>query len=169
MTTMTDHHIPPETDVHPVDIAQTLAEECSWDFDRVGEDQIAVAVEGAWRTYSLSMNWSGHESMVRVLCTLELNPPEERLDPFFSLLNLVNDQIWSGSFTLWRQQGLLSFRSGLTLAGEAHATPEQIECLFHNALGLCERFYPAFQLVAFGDEEPEKAIEIAIEEAYGTA
>jgi hypothetical protein len=32
-----------------------------------------------------------------------------------------------------------------------------------------ERFYPAFQLVAWGDETPAEAMNMAIAEAYGTA
>ena len=64
---------------------------------------------------------------------------------------------------------LMAFRCGLTLAGGAHATPEQIEAMVHNALGLSERFYPAFQLVGWGGDSAESAIDVAIEEAYGTA
>ena len=32
-----------------------------------------------------------------------------------------------------------------------------------------ERFYPAFQLVCWGDEAPADAMEIAMAEAYGRA
>jgi hypothetical protein len=39
-------------DLHPIDIVETLAESHDWDFDRVTDDQIAMAVEGQWRTYS---------------------------------------------------------------------------------------------------------------------
>jgi hypothetical protein len=41
--------------------------------------------------------------------------------------------------------------------------------MLHSALSLSERFYPAFQLVGWGEETAGQAIEIAIEEAYGTA
>ncbi len=37
-------------DLHPIDIVETLAEHHAWDFDRVADDQIAMAVEGQWRT-----------------------------------------------------------------------------------------------------------------------
>ena len=37
------------------------------------------------------------------------------------------------------------------------------------AVAACERFYPAFQLVAWGGETPEKALGIAMAEAYGRA
>lgn len=157
------------TDVHPIDIVETLAEQCEWDFDRVGEDQIAMAIEAAWRTYSLSLAWSNYDDMLRLVCTFELNPPEDRLEEFHRLLNLANDRIWGGGFTFWSEQNLVAFRYGLTLAGGAHATPEQVEAMVLNAVGLAERFYPAFQLVCWGNESAEAGAAIAIEEAYGTA
>lgn len=162
-------HFLPETDLHPIDIVETLAEQAEWEFDRVGEDQIAVAVEGAWRTYSLSLIWSRRDDMLRLISTFELNPPEPRLAEFHRLLNIVNDKVWGGSFTLWRAEKVLAYRSGLTLAGGAHATPEQVEAMVLTAVGLSERFYPAFQLVGWGEEDAEDAAGIAIEQAFGTA
>ena len=38
-----------------------------------------------------------------------------------------------------------------------------------GAVMTAERFYPAFQLVAWGDQKPGEAIKIAIAEAYGRA
>ena len=35
-------------DLHPIDIVETLAEHHAWEFDRVTDDQIAMAVEGQW-------------------------------------------------------------------------------------------------------------------------
>ena len=41
--------------------------------------------------------------------------------------------------------------------------------MLENAVNLSERFYPAFQLVCWGDRSPEYAIQIAIAEAIGHA
>lgn len=162
-------HFLPETDVHPIDIVETLAEQADWEFDRVGEDQIAVAVQAVWRTYSLSLIWSRRDDMLRLISTFEFNPPAERAAEFHALLNIVNDKVWGGSFTHWRDEALLAYRSGLTLAGGAHATPEQVEAMVLTAIGLSERFYPAFQLVGWAEESAEAAAAIAIEHAFGTA
>lgn len=156
-------------DIHPIDMVETLAEQSAWDFDRVGENQIAMAIEGSWRTYSLTLAWSSCDDMLRLVCTLELKPSEECVPEFHALLNLINDRVWGGSFSHWSEQGLLAFRYGLSLAGGAEATPEQIEAIVHNALGLTERFYPAFQMVCWAGAGAEEAIQIAIEDAYGTA
>ncbi|MEL7275597.1 MAG: YbjN domain-containing protein, partial [Pseudomonadota bacterium] len=45
-------------DADPIDIVETLATHNSWDFDRVADNQIAMAIEGSWQTYSLSLAWS---------------------------------------------------------------------------------------------------------------
>ena len=47
-----------EDDIHPIDIVENIAEFHEWDFDRIADDQIAMAVEGQWRTYSITLAWS---------------------------------------------------------------------------------------------------------------
>ena len=37
------------------------------------------------------------------------------------------------------------------------------------AVSACERYYPAFQLVCWGDDTVEKAMDIAMTGAYGRA
>jgi len=41
--------------------------------------------------------------------------------------------------------------------------------MLSGAVVACERFYPAFQLVCWGNEEVGPAMEIAMSEAYGRA
>jgi len=158
-----------QTDIHPIDMVETLAEASAWEFDRVGENQIAMAIDGRWRTYSLTLAWSDCDDVLRLVGTVEVDPPAERVAEFHALLNLINDRIWGGSFSHWSEQGLLAFRYGLTLAGGAEATPEQIECMVCNALGLSDRFYPAVQSVVWGGDSAEDALDLAIGEQYGTA
>jgi hypothetical protein len=82
---------------------------------------------------------------------------------------LANDRCWSGAFVLWRDQKLVGYRYSLNLAGGAQASSAQINAMVRAAVNACERFYPAFQLVAWGGETPEKALGIAMTEAYGRA
>jgi hypothetical protein len=156
-------------DLHPIDIVETLAEHHAWDFDRVGDDQIAMAVEGQWRTYSITLAWSAAEEVLRLICTFEMEPPEERLPAVYEALNAANDHCWSGAFTYWRAQRLMVYRYGLILHGGQMATTEQIDALITAAVAESERYYPAFQLVAWGDRSPEAAMDIAMCEAYGRA
>lgn len=156
-------------EIHPIDIVETLAQHHAWEFDRVGDDQIAMAVEGQWRSYSLTLAWSGRDESLRLICTFEMEPPEARMAELYEVLNLANDMMWSGGFTYWRPQSLMVWRYGLLLSGKQMAAPEQIDQMIHAAVGACERFYPAFQLVAWADRAPEDALKLAINQAYGRA
>jgi hypothetical protein len=156
-------------EIHPIDIVETLAEHHAWEFDRVTDDQIAMAVEGQWRTYSLTLAWSAPDETLRLICTFEMDPPAARLPVLFDVLNRVNDMVWTGGFTWWGEQKLMVWRYGLCLAGEQIATPEQIDRLIGSAVTAAERFYPAFQLAAWGDEDAASAVRVAIAEAFGRA
>jgi len=156
-------------DLHPIDIVEHLAQHHEWEFDRVADDQIAMAVEGQWRTYSITLAWSEHDETLRLICTFEMEPPEERLPELYDTLNRTNDMCWAGAFTYWPPQKLMVYRYGLVLAGGQIAGQEQIDTLINAAVMSAERFYPAFQLVAWADRTPEDAMQVAIAEAYGRA
>ena len=157
------------SDIHPIDIVENLAESNQWDFDRIADDQIAMAVEGQWRTYSITLAWSGSDETLRMICSFEMEPPEDQQRQLYELLNLVNDQCWAGSFTYWNEQRLMVYRYGLVLTGGQIANAEQIDTLIGNAVSSSERYYPALQLVAYGNDSPKDALKIAIAEAYGRA
>ena len=155
-------------DIHPIDIVETLAEHHAWDFDRVGENQIAMAVEGQWRTYSITLAWSGHDDTLRMVVSFEMEPPEDRLPELYEMINRTNDMCWTGAFGFWAEQKLMVYRYGL-LAGDNGVSLDQITTLIETAVAACERFYPAFQLVGWGNAAPKAAIQTAIAEAYGRA
>ena len=156
-------------DLHPIDIVEHLAEHHDWDFDRIGDDQIAMAVEGQWRTYSITLAWSAYDETLRMVCTFEMEPPEDKLPALYHVLNDVNDQCWAGAFTFWAEQQLMVYRYGLVMTGAQAVSPEQIDTLIGAAVMSAERFYPALQLVVWGDRSPKEALQIAIGEAYGRA
>ena len=158
-----------EDDIHPIDIVEHLAEHHEWDFDRIADDQIAMAVEGQWRTYSITLAWSGYDETLRLICTFEMEPPQDRLPALYEGLNAVNDQCWAGAFTYWGEQQLMVYRYGLVLSGGNVASPEQIDTLITAAVLSAERYYPAFQLMVYSDKTPKQALQVAIAEAYGRA
>jgi hypothetical protein len=156
-------------DLHPIDIVETLAQHHAWEFDRVADDQIAMAVEAQWRSYSITLAWSAQDETLRLICTFEMEPPDEKLPQVYEALNAVNDRCWSGAFTYWHEQRLMVYRYGLVLSGGQMASAEQISTLIDAAVASAERYYPAFQLVVWGDQTVEQAMQVAMAEAYGRA
>lgn len=154
---------------HPIDVVEQLAAHRAWEFDRVADDQIAMSVEGQWRTYSITLQWSDQDETLRLLCTFEMEPPAHRMPQVYDLLNRINDACWAGAFTWWDDQRMMVFRYGLLLTGGQQATAEQIDTMIHVALVSAERYYPAIQLATWGERHPSEAIKVAMSEAYGRA
>jgi len=162
-------HYLDHVEIHPIDIVETLAEHHAWDFDRIADDQIAMAIEGAWRTYSITLAWSGRDETLRLICSFEMAPPPEKLPVLYEVLNAANDRCWTGAFTFWPEQKLMAYRYGLLLTGDETAGAAQIDAIVQSAVTSCERFYPAFQLVCWGDDTPKVALDVAMGSAWGTA
>jgi hypothetical protein len=156
-------------DLHPIDLVEHIATHHDWEFDRIADDQIAMAVEGQWRTYSITLAWSDYDETLRLVCSFEMEPPKDTLPSMYKALNAVNDQCWAGAFTFWEDQQLMVYRYGLVLAGGQVACPDQVDTMIRAALLSAERYYPAFQLGVWGGREPEEALQVAIAEAYGRA
>lgn len=156
-------------ELHPIDLVEHIAEHHEWEFDRIHDDQIAMAVEGQWRTYSITLAWSAYDETLRLICTFEMDPPQDRLPAIYETLNTVNDRCWAGAFTWWDEQKLMVYRYGLMLTGDQIAGPDQIDTMIKTAVGACEQYYPAIQLVTWADRTPAEAVQIAIGGAYGRA
>lgn len=156
-------------DIHPIDLVEHIAEHHAWEFDRIHDDQIAMAVEGQWRTYSITLAWSGYDETLRLICTFEMEPPEHRKGELFKALNTINDQCWAGAFTWWEEQNMMVYRYGLVLAGDQAPTADQIDTMINAAVMSCERYYPALQLVTWAEQTAEEAVQVAMAEAYGRA
>lgn len=156
-------------DVDPIDIVETLATHYDWDFDRITEDQIAIAIEGSWRTYGVTLSWSSFDETLRIICSFEMNPPKEKINSLLETLNLANNKIWNGSFVFAEKQSLMVFRYGMNLVGGARASANQIDSIVESAVLACEQFYPAFQLTCWGEDTPEESMLIAFDKIYGRA
>jgi len=68
-----------------------------------------------------------------------------------------------------QEQKLMVYRYGLVLAGGQIAGPDQIDTMINAAVMSAERYYPALQLVVWGERPAEEALQVAIAEAYGRA
>jgi len=156
-------------DLHPIDLVQSLAQSRAWVFERMHDDQIAVVVEGVWQQYAISLAWSEQTETLRLVCSFEFSPPSERLPALYETLNLANEGCWTGAFSYWKEQEVVAFVYGLNLSGGALASPAQVDDMVGLSVAACEKLYPAFQLVSWGDDTPHAALRVAINDGYGRA
>ena len=156
-------------DLHPIDIVEDIATHQEWQFDRIADDQISMEMAGQWRSYSITLAWCAGDQTLSLICSFEMDPPAHRMPALYEALNAVNDMSWAGGFTYWGAERLMAYRYGLILSNGQMAMPDQIDTMISAAVTSAERYYPAFQMVTWGEKDLEMALKVAIAEAYGHA
>ena len=154
---------------NPVDMIEFVAANNDWSFERSGEDEIAMTVEGKWTDYHVSFSWMEEFEALHLACAFDIKVPENRTLEVMRLLSLINEQMLFGHFDLWEQEGAIMFRQSLLLSGGAEPTSQQVEVLLNSALEACECYYQAFQFVVWSGTPAREALASALFETQGNA
>jgi hypothetical protein len=155
--------------VNPLDVVERLASGNDWSFERAGDDEITILINGRWTDYQVSFTWMGEIEALHLACAFDLKVPERRCGEVQQLISQVNEQMWVGHFDLWVKDGLVMFRHALVLAGGVEASGKQCEAVLEAALEACERYFPAFQFVLWAGKPAREALDAAMFETSGEA
>ncbi len=156
-------------DAAAIDMLGALFDAHGWTHEFLGDDEIHAEVPGSWTTYSLRGIWRAEDGVLQLLCLPEVRVAKEKLPAAYELLTLINEQMWLGHFDIWSQGEVLLYRHGLMLGGDGTLGIDMAQLAVESALSECDRFYPAFQFVLWGDREPQAALDAAMVEAVGEA
>jgi hypothetical protein len=160
------------TEVHrgnPLEVVEHIATHRSWSFERSCEDELVIVVRGKWSDYQVSFAWMHDTEALHLACAFELKSPERSNAEIEHLIPMINAQMWVGHFEFWPTDGLVVFRHTLVLSGGAQVSGRQCEVLLSAALDVCERYYSAFQFVAWAGAGAREALEAAMFETAGEA
>jgi hypothetical protein len=155
--------------VNPVDVVERVAATNAWSFERAGDDEITISINGRWTSYQVAFTWMDDIEALHLACAFDLKVPERRHAELLALISNVNEQLWLGHFDLWSQDGVVMFRHALILAGGVEASRRQCEVLLDAAIDACERYYQAFQFVVWAGTSAREAIDAALFETNGEA
>lgn len=163
------HEFEREEDAAPVDMLASLFEARGWPCEFVSEDEISGEIKGSWASYTLRGVWRREDHVLQLLCLPEIRVPDDKRALIQELLVLVNEQLWVGHFDLWSSGSVLLYRHGLLLGDEGLLGLSQAQIAVEAAVEECDRFYPAFQFVLWGDKTPAEALASALVDAAGEA
>ena len=158
-----------ERQSNPVDMIEFVAANNDWSFERSGEDEIAMTVEGRWADYHVSFSWMEEFEALHLACAFDIKVPDSRANEVIRLLSHINGQVLMGHFDLWRQEEVIIFRQSLLLAGGAEPTNQQVEVLLSYALDACESYFQAFQFVVWSGMDAQRAVDAVLFETVGEA
>jgi hypothetical protein len=166
---MSSHDGERDEDAAPVDMLASLFEARGWPCEFVSDDEITAQIQGAWASYQLRAIWRVEDHVLQLLCLPDVRVPDTKRGAMFELLALVNEQLWIGHFDIWSNGGVLLYRHGLMLGDDGLLSLSQAQAAVEAAIEECDRFYPAFQFVLWGDKSPADALASALVDAAGEA
>jgi hypothetical protein len=158
-----------DDDAAPVDMLASLFDARGWPFEFVSDDEISGEVQGSWANYQFQAIWRAEDHVLQMLCLPDIRLPDEKRSAMFEALALVNEQLWIGHFDVWSNGGVLLYRHGLMLGDDGLLSPTQAQTAVEAAIEECDRFYPVFQFILWGDKTPAEALAAAMVDAAGEA
>ncbi len=155
----------------PVDILAAWYEAQGWAHERVCEEEVVAATNGAWGQYELRGIWREDDRVLQFLAFPDITVQPDKFAAIYETLGLINEQMWLGHFELWSGNGAIVFRHATLLESQdgPHLDTEQADALIDSAMGELDRFYPVFQFVLWGGKSPSEAISAAMVETQGEA
>jgi len=158
-----------DEDAAPVDMLASLFEARGWPCEFVGEDEISGEIKGSWANYTVRGIWRREDHVLQLLCLPDIRVPDDKRTGIYELLALVNEQLWVCHFDIWSNGSVLLYRHGLLLGDEGLLSLAQAQVAVEAAIEECDRFYPAFQFILWGDKTPEEALAASLVDAAGEA
>lgn len=158
-----------EEDSAPVEMLASLCEARGWSFDFAAEDEITAEIQGSWANYQLRGIWRQEDHVLQLICLPDIRVPDDKRAPMFEVLAMVNEQMWLGHFDVWSNGMVLLYRHALMLGDDGLLSLGQAQTAVEAAIEECDRFYPAFQFILWGDKSPTEALAAAMVDAAGEA
>lgn len=156
-------------DAAPVDMLAALFDARGWPCRIEADGEMSGEVQGSWAKYQLRGIWRTEDNVLQMLCLPDIRVPDTKMAAAHELLAKVNEQMWLGHFDVWSNGSVLLYRHGALLGDDGLLSLTQAQALVETAIDECDRFYPAFQFVLWGDKSPADALESAMVDAAGEA
>lgn len=156
-------------EAEPIDMLAAYFEAHDWSFEHVSEDEIVARHRGSWTEYEVRAIWRDEDMVLQLLVLPDIRVADDKRTAICETLALINEQLWLGHFDIWSNGGVLLYRHGLMLGADGLLGLPMAQMAVESAVSECDRFYPAFQFVLWGDKRPKDALEAALIDAAGEA
>ncbi|MCB2080437.1 MAG: YbjN domain-containing protein, partial [Novosphingobium sp.] len=119
--------------------------------------------------YQFQAIWRHEDHVLQLLCLPDVRVADKKRAAVYEALALINEQLWLGHFDVWSNGSVLLYRHGLMLGDDGLLSPSQAQMAVEAAIEECDRFYPVFQFILWGDKTPAEALAAAMVDAAGEA
>lgn len=154
---------------NPLDILENIAGQNEWPFERSNDEEIIVAVSGQWCDFHIRYFWAMEDNLLQAAGMLDMRIPVNKKAKMLETINLVNERLAIGHFSIWTEDNTLMFRHSSILGADHDLTAVTCEKTTDAILAESNKYYPVFQFVLWAGKSPEDAIKSAMLDTIGEA
>ncbi len=152
---------------NPLDVIEDIIITNGWEFERDKNKNLHVEVGGSWCEYQLSFGYNEANNIIYISCALDIRISQKKHKEVFSLLAKINEKLTLGHFEVWLEDGWPIYRCSIPFTPNLQLCKNQIERISALTLEECDKFYPAFQFLAWGDKDANESIRNLMLETKG--
>jgi hypothetical protein len=153
----------------PLDVFEHVCALSDLACERLGDEELGIAIEGQWTTYQMRLVWRESDQTLQLVCLFDQKVAETKRAAMYETIGLINERLWLGHFEMWSGGGDLLFRHAALLDADTGVSAPQAEALVEAAMAECEKFFPVFNFVLWAGKSPQDAMQAAMLETVGEA
>lgn len=157
-------------DNSPVNLLEEFAQSKGWQFNRVDDLLITIALPGNKTTFEASLEWQEEFCSLLIAVSLPLEIAEANHEMAVQAMEKINQNMWLGHFDLSNRNKFPTFRHNLLLRMVPSGIGVDLAAdVLDIAIAECNRFYSTFQLAQAGDARLHDDLHAAVFETIGEA
>ena len=142
---------------HPCDSLEEIFEQEGWRFERTNMNEMRFTVSGSWCDYGLYFCWYEPRSFLYLSAQIDWKLPGNNLSRFSTLIQEINAVMFAGHLEIHPETQCPVWRLGVPCRGMDELPKAMLEDMIDLAIEECERIYPAFQLILWGNQNAQDA------------
>jgi hypothetical protein len=158
-----------ENQNNPMDVLEFLVNQNEWPYERSGNDEIVAGINGQWCDFHMRYYWMAEENILQCAGQLEIRVDKLKYGQILELINLINERVDVGYFSIWTDDDTIMFRHALVPTNNQGDIAAQCDKASSAIISEINRYYPVFQFVIWGGKTPQEAIDAAMLETIGNA
>jgi hypothetical protein len=156
---------------HAMDAVEDVLDSLDWVYDRRGEAEAHVRVEGRACRYEVVFAWDGAAGILRCVVRFDLRVPRDRRLEAAAVAADLTANLDIGHFAIGRADGAPRFVHACLLSGVGPRTRRaHVQTMLQAGFRACEGAFPAFALLAdTGAPLSARALSLAVMRTAGQA
>ncbi|MGB0720232.1 MAG: YbjN domain-containing protein [Bdellovibrionales bacterium] len=158
-----------ESETNPLDCIEDILAAHDWRYKRASHTELTLTLKGQHSGYRMFFIWQHDMSALLICIQYDLQIAPAHFAEAAKTLMDINTETWMGHFDLPADTATPGYRYTMIIPDPQNPAQSMIEKAIDIALTHCERFYPAFHLLAETEKPCRETLPLALMETMGNS